>query len=72
MNTITSIKYVMSHCRPGWVNGFYIIDNEVNLKLRNIPLKTLFFLLLGEDCCYSNSVVEHLRLAHEHLFFMGA
>lgn len=72
MNSITSIKYVMTHCRSGWVSGFYIIDNEVNLKLKNILLKMLFFLLLGEDCCYSNSVVEHIRLAHEHQCFMGA
>jgi len=71
MNSITSIKYVVSHCRPGWVDGFYIKDNEVNLKLRKFPLKT-FFLLLGEDCCYSNLVVEHPRLAHEHQCFMVA
>lgn len=72
MNSITSIKYVVSHCRHGWVDGFYIKDNEVNLKLRKFPLKTLLFLLLGEDSYYSDLVAEHLRLAHEHHCFMGA
>jgi len=72
MNSIASVKFVVSHCRPGWVDGFYIKDNEVNLKLRKIPLKTLFFLLLGEDCCYSNLLVEHLRVAYEHQCLMGA
>jgi hypothetical protein len=49
MNSISSIKYVVSYCRPGGMDGFHIKDNEVNLKLRKIPLKTLFFLQLGED-----------------------
>jgi len=71
MNSFTSVKYVVSHCRPGWVDGFYIKDDEVSLKLRKFPLKMLF-LLLGEDSCYSNLVAEHLRLAHEHNCFMGA
>jgi hypothetical protein len=53
------------------MDGTHIKDNKVNLKLRKTPSKHYFF-FIWEKTSVVNSVVEHLRPAHEYQCFMGA